>query len=613
MSDVSQGSWAENPRNIMNSEQVEESVWDQGPAKAEEDSKAEIETQHAQTAEGFSPEQGEKSEPRQAAASTLQPQAGTPTLQPQAGAPTLQQAGIPGLQPQVTIAQPEASGPQLKAQTRETEKLKENFGFFGPAAFLYAVFYAFCMYKNGSGVTFPFFVAGGLVFLRCSLSKLEITLKRGSVFYMAAIMLLAISTFLTDDGRLIFFNKLGILLLMMSLLLSQFYNTEKWKLGKFLSSISQLIVMSIGELGRPFRDGKAYRAGHKRKNYKNVFWIIIGLMIAIPLFLVVLLLLASADAIFREMTEELLYVDFHFGDIMNIIFRIAFLFFASYTLLSYLCRKCISEEVKDRRSGEPVLAITVTSLLTLLYLFFSGIQVAALFLRRLQLPEDYTYAQYAREGFFQLLAVSILNLMIVLVCLGFFRESKPLKGILALMSLCTYVMIASSAMRMILYIMYYDLTFLRILVLWGLALLAVLFVGVSVNIFKEDFPLFRYSVAVVAILYLALSFVHPDYLIARVNVANGTEDYSYLSRLSADAAPVLAPYMEELDYDLAVFKEDKPLQYVKDTSEEEIYSFDIDGFGYYWMNRMKKRTENFGVRTFNVSRFVMLKMLGGSK
>jgi len=603
MSDVSQGSWAENPRNIMNSEQVEESVWDQGPAKAEEDSKGNMVAQQAQTVEGLSPEQRERGEARQAVA---------PALQPQTGTPTSRQADMPGLQAQATILPPEASGPRPKAQTRETDKLKANFGFFGPAAFLYAVFYAFCMYKNGSGVTFPFFVAGGLLFLRCSLSKLEITLKRGSVFYMAAIMLLAISTFLTDDGRLIFFNKLGILLLMMSLLLSQFCNTEKWKLGKFLSSICQLIVMSIGELGRPFHDGKAYRAAHKRKNYKNVFWVIIGLMIAVPLFLVVLLLLASADAIFREMTEKLLYVDFHFGDIMNIVFRIVFLFFASYTLLSYLCRKCIREEVKDRRSGEPVLAITVTSLLTLLYLFFSGIQIAALFLGKLQLPEGYTYAQYAREGFFQLLAVSVLNLIIVLVCLGFFRESRPLKGILALMSLCTYVMIASSAMRMVLYIMYYDLTFLRILVLWGLALLAVLFVGVCVNIFKEDFPLFRYSVAVVAILYLALSFAHPDYLIAKVNVDNGTEDYSYLSRLSADAAPVLTPYMEKLNYDLAVFKENEPLKYMKNTSEEEIYSFDIDGFGYYWMNRMKKRTENFNVRTFNVSRFIMLRMLDES-
>ena len=38
-------------------------------------------------------------------------------------------------------------------ETEETKRLKENYNFFGPAAFIYAVFYALCMFRNGSGVT----------------------------------------------------------------------------------------------------------------------------------------------------------------------------------------------------------------------------------------------------------------------------------------------------------------------------------------------------------------------------------------------------------------------------------------------------------------------------
>lgn len=521
----------------------------------------------------------------------------------------------------VRIAEPVK---QQKKESEETKRFKENFGFFGPAAFLYAVFYAFCMYRNGSGVTFPFFVGGGLLFLYFSLSRLGTTLKRGSAFYMAAIVLLGISTFCTDDSRIIFFNKLGILLLMMSLLLKQFFDTEKWKLGKYLCSICQLICMSFGELGRPFSDGKEYYKRQAGKINRKGLYIILGLVIAIPLFLMVLLLLASADAVFRQMTDRL-FASINFGSIMNILFRIAFLFFASYALISYLCRKSIKEEVKDRRNGEPILAITVTSLLTLLYLFFSGIQIAALFLGKLQLPEGYTYAMYAREGFFQLLAVSVLNLVIVLICLGFFKESKVLKTVLTVMSLCTFVMIASSAMRMVIYIMYYYLTFLRVLVLWALALLAVLFVGVIVNIFKEEFHLFRYSMAVVTVFYLGLSFAHPDYIIARVNVSNTAEagvrdpgvfeifdpyqDYDYLSNLSADAAPVLVPYLEKLGYDMEAFEAEYPVRYAKDHKDTWYSTYNIETFGYYWMWDMKGRTENFGVRTFNVSRFIMLRLL----
>lgn len=514
----------------------------------------------------------------------------------------------------------------LDQETEETRKLRDNFGFFGPAAFFYASFYAFCMYRNGSGVTFPFFVAGGLLFLHFSLSKLGTTLKRGSIFYMVAMVLLGISTCCTDDGRIIFFNKLGILLLMMSLLLKQFCNTEKWKLGKYLGSICQLIVMSFGELGRPFRDAKAYCREKGDKLNKKGLYVLLGLVIAVPLFLIVLLLLAGADAVFRQMTKSL-FDAINFGSIMNVLFRIAFLFFASYALISYLCKKSIREEVRDRRNGEPILAITVTSLLTVLYLFFSGIQIAGLFLGKMQLPEGYTYAMYAREGFFQLLAVSILNLIIVLVALSFFRESKLLKWILTVMSLCTFIMIASSAMRMMIYIMYYYLTFLRILVLWGLALLAVLFVGVIISIFKEEFPLFRYSMLVVTVLYLGLSFAHPDFIIAKVNVANTEnagvrdpevfeifdpyDDYSYLSNLSADAAPVLVPYLKQLGYDMKAFEAKSPAEYARDSYNTWRYfsAGDINAFGYYWMDDMKNRTENFGIRTFNVSRYLMKSLI----
>ncbi len=528
--------------------------------------------------------------------------------------------------------------------TEETKNMKNNFDFFGPAAFLYAVFYVFCMFRNGSGITYPFFVGGSLLFMCLSLSKLGITLKKGSVFYMAAMVLLGISTFCTGDARIIFYNKLGCFLLMMSLLLKQFCNTQKWKLGKYLGSILVMVIASIGEWNRPVADAAAYRKSGVKKMDRRIWYVGLGLLVGIPLMLVVLLLLASADAVFRQMTKSI-PDSINVYNIFGVLWRIAFVYFASYALIAWLCSRKIKEEVVDRRNGEPVLAITITGLLTLLYLLFSGIQIGALFLGRMRLPYGYTYAMYAREGFFQLLMVSILNLIIVLVCMSFFRESRVLKVILTIMSFCTFVMIASSAMRMIIYIRYYYLTFLRILVLWSLALLAVLFVGVVINIMKDTFPLFRYSVAVVAVLYLALSFAHPDYIIARVNVANAShdiallqsnggrsqvsqehmengsqkevlegsffltsmpyQDYSYLRDLSADAAPVLIPYLEELGYQMEAFYEESAVAYAIDKGICGGYS-DVDGFGYYWMRHMQQDTENFGIRTYNISRHMAL-------
>ena len=522
--------------------------------------------------------------------------------------------------------------------------MKENFRFFGPVTFLYAVFYAFCMYRNGSGVTFPFFVAGSLLFLCFSLSKLETTLKRGSIFYMAAMVLLGVSTFCTDDSRLIFFNKLGIFLLMMSLLLKQFFDTTGWQLGKYLFSICQLVCASLGELGRPISDFIGYRKKNASETGKKLLYVVLGLAVGLPLFIVVLLLLASADAVFRQMTESVLE-NIRLDNIMNVLIRVAFIFFASYALTAYLCKRCIGEEVKDRRVGEPILAITVTGLLTLLYLLFCSVQIGGLFLGKLELPQGYTYSKYAREGFFQLLAVSLLNLVIVLLCMAFFKKSKVLKGILTAMSLCTFIMIASSAWRMIYYIRYGYLTFLRILVLWFLVVLALLFAGVVTGIFREKFPLFRYSVGVVTVLYLIFSFVHPDYLIAKYNVANAPhenmvwwtqqegwqeeadlsldnmfggrffldlnpyQDYYYLMSLSADAAPVLVPYLEEQGYDMRAFTAEDAVSYAEDFLGGDISRGSLEGFGYYWMRRMQQRTQNLGIRTFNVSRYVMVRSM----
>ena len=56
-----------------------------------------------------------------------------------------------------------------------------------------------------------------------------------------------------------------------------------------------------------------------------------------------------------------------------------------------------------------MIAITIAAMLTLLYLVFSVIQIVYLFMGNMTLPSGYTYAKYAREGFFQLLAVSVLK------------------------------------------------------------------------------------------------------------------------------------------------------------------------------------------------------------
>lgn len=501
-------------------------------------------------------------------------------------------------------------------ETHEIQKMKEHYKFFAIGSAIYAIFYTLCMYKNGAGITYPFFVAGSILFFCLCMKKLDISVKKDSILYIGSMMLLGVSTFLTADGRIIFFNKTGVFLLTISFLLHQVYEDKNWSFARYLGSVICTVFCSIAEIPKPFQhfasQEKNVEGGKKSKG----IYVLIGLCISIPLFLIVSILLISADRVFFNMAIKVL-TSLNVLNVIGIGFSIVFMFFASYCVVAYLAGRHLKDEVTEKKQTEAVLAIIVTLPITILYVVFSVVQVVYLFMGKVDLKEM-TYAQYARTGFFQLLLLCILNLVIVLVGSSYFKENILLKTILTLMSICTYIMIVSSGMRMILYIKHYYLTFLRILVLWALVVIFILLTGVLISIFVPRFPLFRYGMVVVTICYLLLSFSKPDYLIASCNLSNADtkgvhdffdtdayNDYRYLSNLCEDAAPVIIPYLEKEGYNMTRFEDGRERAFYQGNrgSKEE--------WGYAYMRDIIKNVDNMGIRKFNVSKYQALKLING--
>ena len=501
-----------------------------------------------------------------------------------------------------------------------TKRLKEHFPFFGIGSTLYALFYTFCLYKNASGITYPFFVVGTLCYFFFSMRKLGVPYKKDSVFYIVSIVLLGISNCLTNSMPLLNLNKCGIFLLSFILMIHTIYMDKTWHFPKYLGAIMETIGTVCTCILRPFSDMVSYFDAQKQaKTGKKSYFIpiLIGTAITIPVLLVMTLLLAGADIVFSNMLYNI-FEAFNFVTIFQICFLMIIVFFGSYAIYAALSMKNVKEEVADCRVLEPVIAIIVTAALSVLYLMFSVIQILYLFIGNMQLPEGYTYSQYARQGFFQLLAVCILNLIIVLVCLYLFRENTVLKVILTIISGCTFIMILSSALRMLMYIDRYNLTFLRIFVLWALAVIFLLMVGVTAFIHIDKFPLFTYSMVIVTIFYIGLSFAHPDYWIAKYNLNPARLDYlneydvydsqRYLSRLSADAAPVLLdksknPYLREIiigqaDADLLLKNWDDVLE-----SDEDISAYVTEGLSWLhsYYDKMERLSGKMHIRNFNFS------------
>lgn len=459
-----------------------------------------------------------------------------------------------------------------------SQKIRDDYPFFGLSGIIYAVFYTFCLYKNPSGITAPLFAIGTLCYFFQCLRKLEIRMGKECFFYAGSIVLLGINLCLTDDGFLIFCDYTGIFLLLLSGLLHLFYEDKEWGLPEYLSAIGQAAFGALGHIARPFEDRGIWRSQKKKEKKQNPVWkyVFLGILTGFPLLVIVMLLLASADSVFGNLFGRLFNLLDVFErmdgirDVIGIFFMTLAVYLLSYGLLVKLGSKSVSISSGKRQTGEPVVAITVNAMLGVVYLIFSMIQILYLFMGRLSLPKGATYAEYARQGFFQLLLVCIINMTLVLFCLYKFRESRVLKGMLALISGCTYIMIASSALRMYMYVETYDLSYLRVLVFWGLGLIFLMMIGIVLFIFYRKFPLFKYCMVVVTILYLGLAYARPDYMIASYNLneqhIRGNVDWRYLSRLSADAVPAVAEAMEREEG--GEFSEDLNELYVSEDFEE---------------------------------------------
>lgn len=484
-----------------------------------------------------------------------------------------------------------------KPDTVFTQRMRAKFPLFGAGSLIYSAFYTFCLYKNASGITYPFFVIGTLCYFFFCTQKLGVPYKKDSVFYIVSIVLLGISNCMTVSSQILFMNKCGIFLLSFTLMLHTVYNDREWNLPTYFSAIFRTMGTGFLFLFRPLGDMICYFDAQKlEKTAKKSYFlpVFIGLIIAAPLLLIMTMLLASADMIFDRLLVSITYF-FNIPTLIEVCALMVIVFFCSYATIAAFCKKnAVKENAEERTLFDPVIAIVVTGLLSIPYLLFAVIQIVYLFPGSMTLPAGYTYAQYAREGFFQLLAVCIINLGIVLICLHLFRESKVLKSILLILSGCTFIMIFSSALRMILYIDTYALTFLRLFVLWSLTVIFLLMAGVTAFIFYKRFPLFRYGLAVVTVCYLILSFSHPDYFIARYDLSHDG-DRHYLTKLSADAAPaILDP---SINPDLTDIQE----TLVKPEND----AYDNNYYDLYWIRtcylRAKELTKNMNFRNYNFS------------
>ena len=487
----------------------------------------------------------------------------------------------------------------------KSEVSKSWFELLGPASIIYAGVYGACVYHNPAGILVLVWAAATIGYVWYVMKKAQKPMKKDSIYYVVAMLLLGISTVTTGNDYIILLNYAVFLFLLVMLLIHNLNDDRDWDIGKNLGMFVQAIVGAIVCVADPAFDGIQYAQSRGKEKSQKMYPILLGAALAIPVLIVIGLLLASADAVFKNLLDGMLGALVLPENIFGIGFFVLFGFLASYCGMRFLLSKSALAPTYPRERKGPMTAIVFSIVLTGMYLLFSVIQIYYLFLGYGKLPENMTYAEYARTGFFQLLFVVMINVVLILLVNKYVNVNRLLRIILLTICGCTYIMIASSCYRMLLYIGAYHLTFLRVFVLVVLAAIAVIMVGVIISLYHDKMPLFRYSLSVAVGFYLIFSLSHVDYWIARYNVAHITEStkgelLESLGELSTDAAFVIDDYLEQAPEEKGEILNalDRIKKYPNDYSP---YEDNLVSWFLWYLERNQMRMERSGLREWNLS------------
>lgn len=392
------------------------------------------------------------------------------------------------------------------------------------------------------------FLAGGFAVLVKYTGHLK---NRWALLLLAPIFILSFDLMLYNNFLVVYFLPLAIFILVIFFAVVLTVRNEN-KFVFYLKNIPAVkgIFVAIKNLAVVFRD--LFSWGDKEKHNEKYKQIAIGLAVAVPILLLFTLLFAGADKVFSNGLEKIFSFNYNINfDIVAQIIRIIIItFFASaffYTIISH--ENTLKDGVKIYKKISFTVASIVLSLVNILFAIFVFIQIKYLFgTHDFVIESGFTFAEYARSGFFQLVwVIALAGLMLILFYRGtVFHGSNLFLKLLKIFLILQVGIIAMSALkRMNIYQAEFGFTVLRLYVEWFIYFCLVILglVAVSVGIGWE-FRKFFYTSLVLGLGALCLvSSLNVDRMIARENVnrylVSGKElDMGYLLfHLSADAVP----------------------------------------------------------------------------
>ena len=299
-----------------------------------------------------------------------------------------------------------------------------------------------------------------------------------------------------------------------------------------------------------------------------------GVLIAVPILVVFAGLLASADAVFARLIDAVLALPLDpYEPARRAVVALAFSFLIAgpVALVAGLLPLDLDQlvtqldavtDVPSARLGARASTETIVVLgaIAVVFATFVVVQFGYLFgggagLSATGLP----YSTYARQGYFQLVAVVGLAGALVLAGVAIAGRSRSVRGVALVLLALTGAILVSAAVRLSLYLEAYGWTELRFYVLASIAWLAVGGSATIVLLARDRMRWVLHALALAAVaVTIGVSALGPQAFVTGENVARVLDpglvppdgetglDLDYLLTLDADAVPPLIAVIDEL-------------------------------------------------------------------
>ncbi len=295
----------------------------------------------------------------------------------------------------------------------------------------------------------------------------------------------------------------------------------------------------------------------KSTRMKRLYKALLGVLCAIPVLCAVVPLLIRSDAAFEGMVSSVI------ANVGTVI--------AQLIVTAILAPLCVSFAVTTRKKSEPqrhaytgkgldtVFLCAFLCVLSVVYIVYLFSQLAYFFngFRGL-LPEGYafSYAEYARRGFFELCAVAAINMVLLFaaVLLSRKREGRlpiALRAAGTFIALFTLLLIGTAMAKLALYVQNYGMTVQRLNAGALMVFMAAVFAATLLRLFTPRVKVLQVAAIAAAVVLLTMGLGNINRIAAEYNysayVSGKLEviDVKYLADLGAEGVPYLVRLLED--------------------------------------------------------------------